>query len=286
MLSWGFPIKLEPHEERVNVALPPDSWSLSLFDADTASRLAGAIAAAFAETLEVVQTVHVEGLSEYEYAASGARRTNQYKRLESHILRLELPDTFVVQPRGEPYALVVVGGAILYPYCVGKKRLDRPLDKWPRKLSGVVRELFTLSRGTGWSQPTLDGIGLDDGAEVSLRPGLANLPEGTRLVLIPYTMSPTSGLLQVWWGEASLADDRGALAWSRGPEELQVTKTEGRFAARPELIADTQAATAFDSGDLPEVPLSTRPIADRNLDVPPTTEPQPTEPKSKENDED
>jgi hypothetical protein len=247
--------------------------------------LAGAIVKSFAEAHEVVQTVHAEGRSGHEYAASGARRTNQFSCLQRHVLDLDIPGTFVVQPHGEPYSLVVVAGAILYPYCVGKKRLDKPMDRWPRKLSGVVRELFTLAGDTAWTQPALEGMGLDGGTEVKLRPGLASLPEGTRLILIPYTMSP-SGLLQVWWGEANLADDCGTLAWAHGPEELKVTETNVRNTARPGLVTDTQAATAFDSGDLPEVPLSARPVADRNLDVPPTTEPQPTEPKSQENDED
>ncbi|MFV2196825.1 hypothetical protein [Nocardiopsis sp. LOL_012] len=213
--------------------------------------------------------------------------TNQFDRLLDHVMELGIPDTFTVQPKGAFYRLVVVQGALLFPYHDGSTHRAEPSSTWPKPtVSQVVKELFSFAGASSWIQESLEGLDVRTEDEVTLRPGLADLPDDTRLVLIPYTMN-LSGLLQAWWGEAVLVDDQGSLEWKSGPEELPLLTADERTGTRPfESVDQPRAQERFDSGDLPEVLLSARSVSDRQLGIAPMTERQTNEPKSQDNDED
>ncbi|WP_327418389.1 hypothetical protein [Streptomyces sp. NBC_01233] len=120
---------------------------------------------------------------------------------------------------------------------------------------------------------------------IEVRPKLAALPEGTRLVLVPYACNP-HGLLKPYWGVASLIDDQGSLEWVTTPEPLPLSATP----SRRRLSAVPQRATApehvsFDAGEQP-VPCCSRGRTWRRSETSPMTEQDPIEPLANEDDED
>lgn len=268
------------------MVLPSEPWSDASLGKEDAAKLRRAIVEALLETRAAVANTQQACGSKQKQPAGQARWLNHFERLVEHVVALGLPDTQVFRPPRAPYQLVVVSGMILFPYHVGSVRIARPDNKWPKKMSQLVKELFTFARSTSWSQPALQLW--DSEVEENLPSVLSALPEGTRLTLVPYTLNQ-AGLLQIWWGEARLLDDQGNLEWTNGPEELVITVIDDHQTGSPFLTAVTEITEdpiTFDSGDLPEMPLSTRPDSARLSDDTPPSEPQPTEPKSQDDDQD
>jgi hypothetical protein len=239
------------------------AWAVTLFGEDV-EKTSSAVYTAMVETQDAMLNSHSAGLSKKKFTAGSARMTNQYERLVEHIRNLGIEGTEVVSP-GTWYELVLVHNALLYPIRVD----DLPGDKWPRKLSAVVQELFTFVplEGERWVADTFQGM---EASELDLRRSLAELAQRDprpSLVLIPYKMN-LSGLQQVWWGQAVLLDKTGHLDWITEPSLLAAAPT-----VRPGLAAQQWLGEGgFASGEPPTPSLSTRTDAERLGEVPPKTE--------------
>ncbi|WP_406112867.1 hypothetical protein [Kitasatospora purpeofusca] len=208
--------------------------------------------------------------------------TNQYERLVDCIVDLGIEGTERVKP-GTFYELVLVRNTLLYPYQVDGEQAE-PGSKWPKKLSAVVRELFDIADAPDhprWIADTL--VELQPG-QLVVRRSLADLAERDPkpgLVLIPYQMT-LSGLHRAWWGQARLVDGAGSLQWVTEASLL----TTGPIRRLTSVPKQPDAVAGFDSGTMPEVPLSSRSDAVRQRGDEPLTEPTKIEPKTAESDED
>ncbi|WP_053800222.1 hypothetical protein [Streptomyces rimosus] len=256
-----------------NVDGPIPAWATARFGAD-APELRLAIQMALLDTEAAMLESHVAGRSRKKFTAGAARMTNQYERLAEHVTALGIEGTELIKPGGTFYELVLVHNTLLYPYQVESADGFEPGDKWPKKLSAVVRELFALGQTPGprWVEEPF--AGLEGPEELVLRRPLAQLAERDPrpgLVLVPYEMN-LSGLQRAWWGQANLLDEAGNLHWVTETSML----TNGAGAALVS-VPDQRAGNDFASGDLPEIPVSSRSVADRALDVQPQVENDATE---------
>ncbi|TXS37123.1 hypothetical protein [Streptomyces sp. OR43] len=249
-----------------NVDGPMPSWASGRFGEDVAG-LRLAIQMGLLDTESAMLESHLAGRSKHKFAAGAARMTNQYDRIAEHVLDLGIPGTELIKP-GTFYELVLVHNTILCPYRVDSVDGFEPGDKWPKKLSLVMRELFALTDAPAprWIADPLVEV---EGLELLLRRSLADLAQRDPrpgLVLIPYEMN-MSGLQRAWWGQANLLDDAGNLQWVT-EKSLLTTGAESRIYAVP----NQRAGDNFASGDLPEVALSTRSEAARATGTPPQSE--------------
>lgn len=249
-----------------NVDGPMPAWATARFGED-ASGLRLAIQMGLLDTETAMLESHVAGRSEHRFVAGAARMTNQYDRIAEHVLDLGIPGTELIKP-GTFYRLVLVHNTLLYPYRVDDVDGFEPGDKWPKKLSGVMRELFALAEvpAPRWVADPLVEV---EEPELVFRKSLAELAERDPrpgLVLIPYEMN-LSGLQRAWWGQANLLDEAGNLHWVT-EKSLLTTGAGARLVAVP----DQRAGDGFASGDLPEVAVSTRSAAARATGVPPQSE--------------
>ncbi|MBV9022517.1 MAG: hypothetical protein JO362_01635 [Streptomycetaceae bacterium] len=260
-------------------------WSAALFGQD-ALRIQGAVEAGLLDTRDAMLDVHAVARSGKQYAAAGARMTNQFDRVAEHVLGLEIDGTRMV-PVGTFYELVLVRNILLYPFRIDTQKRSDPGEKWPRKITKIVAELFSaFGPQARWAEEALPGIGVEP-PEPDLRRSLAELAELSprpALVLIPYVMN-LSGLHGAWWGQANLLDGAGHLDWASRFTALSVEQ-HGRPASVPQPRA---AQPVFDSGELPHVMLATRSDAERNmirkLDLPVKTEHEASESDTAKSDE-
>jgi hypothetical protein len=226
-------------------------WSAALFGQDTL-RIQGSVEAGLLDTRDAMLDVHAVARSGKQYAAAGARMTNQFDRVAEHVLDLGIEGTRLV-PVGTFYELILVRGALLYPFRIDTQKRSDPGERWPRKITKVVAEL----------------------AEMDPRPAL---------VLIPYVMN-LSGLHGAWWGQASLLDSEGHLDWASRFTALSVEQP-GRPVSLPQ---PRTSPSVFDSGEMPQVPLVTRSDAERHmirkLDQPVKTEHDASESDAAKSDE-
>lgn len=249
-----------------NVDGPMQAWASARFGED-APGLRLAIQMALLDTETAMLETHAAGRSKHKFAAGAARMTNQYDRIAEHVLDLGIPGAELIKP-GTFYKLVLVHNTLLYPYRVDDVDGFEPGDKWPKKLSVVMRELFALAEAPAprWVADTLVDV---EEPELVFRKSLAELAERVPrpgLVLIPYEMN-LSGLQRAWWGQANLLDEAGNLHWVTEKSLL----TNGA-ASRLVSVPEQRAGEHFASGDLPEVALSPRSAAARATGVPPQSE--------------
>ncbi|MFE7932958.1 hypothetical protein ACFU6S_30420 [Streptomyces sp. NPDC057456] len=264
--------------ERVGcMDIPVSPWASELFtDEETARTVRDGIGQALvnmqanarASQLEAdVTSTQVHGITRYRGA---------FERVSEELA--DLPGAQLVKPNGFQFELVRIGNGLLYPFCFSKKdsnvRAARIQNVW-----SVIRELFAFAPPP--EQVDLFGEYAFDPTAVELRPRLAALPTGTRLVLVPFACN-AAGLLKPYWGVAALADGSGTLDWVIDPEPLPLPA-----AATPKLTIPQQLTghPGFDEGAQPIVALAPRPDAERKLDVPPVSEVAPIEPLTNENDE-
>lgn len=252
---------------------PP--WAVSLFGKEDAHRIAEAVVMSLLATENAMLNTHAQAESKLQFAAAGARMTNQFDQLVKHINALDIPNTRIVERLGVWYKLVIVHDVLLFPYRDDTKERAEPGGKWPKKVTKIVRELFTFSPAPSWETPTLDGM--EDDEKIEVRKALASLIPTPQLVLIPYVMN-LSGVRQVWWGQGAMLNSSGELEWVGGPESLL---SVGK--AKPTRVSEQ--AAGFDTGDLPETEITIRPEADRKRNVPPSTERESADADAAENDE-
>ncbi|MEU4230031.1 hypothetical protein AB0F17_37550 [Nonomuraea sp. NPDC026600] len=254
--------------------VPP--WAAALFGEEDANRILEAIVLSLLATENAMLNTHAQAESKHQFAASGARMTNQFDQLEKYIAALEIPSAQIIDGLGVWYKLVIVHNVVLYPYRADKKERVKPGGKWPKKPTQIVKELFAFSPAPSWEALNLDGMESDE--KVNLRAALAKLKPAPQLVLIPYVMN-LSGLRQAWWGQAALLTESGELDWVGEPASLLLPVRK----AKPSQGAEQ--AAGFDTGDMPEADMTIRPEADRKRDVPPSAERESPDADTVENDE-
>ncbi|MEU3881777.1 hypothetical protein [Streptomyces californicus] len=257
------------------------SWARKQYG-DDADAIGGAVWDALKDTEEAALDVRSVARSRHGFASGGARMTNQYERLIDHVLALGIDGTEIVKT-GTWYRLALVHNTVLFPVCADVDGTEPP-SRWPqsRGLSKLVTEIFaaTSPEAKFWISDTIPGL---DVPELVLRPSLAELASRDprpELVLVWYEMDRSS-LQRAWWGKAELLDDSGNLRWITERSLLTAPERTHMFAVR-----DEHTDERFDSGDLPEVPMTGRSDEERKLDIPPTTEAaDTTEEDSAESDE-
>ncbi|THA81392.1 hypothetical protein [Streptomyces sp. A0592] len=241
----------------------PD-WARRRFGSD-AEAVQDAVWGALEETAEGMLDVQAVSRNRRGFAPGGERMVDQFDLLVERILDLGLEGTEVVKT-GTWYKLALVGEALFYPVHIDSP--DENIDQWPRKVSNLVKEIFaaTDSASRRWIADPLPG----DEALLPLRPSLEEVASRSprpRLVLVAYEMD-RSGLKRAWWGEVEMSDDSGTLEWLTEQSPLAAPVTPHLMS----LGATSTEDDRFDSGDLPEVPMSGRSPAERNLGVTPLTE--------------
>lgn len=246
----------------MNSSVP--EWARRRFGSD-AEAVQGAVWGSLEDTAEAVLDVQAASRNKRGFAPAGERMVDQFDLLIERIVDLGIEGTEVVRI-GTWYKLVLVGDALFYPVRVDSA--DGRLNHWPRKLSGLVKEIFaaTDSASRHWIADPLPG----DEADLPLRPTLEDIAGRNprpRLVLVPYEMD-RSGLKRASWGEVEMSDDSGALTWLTEQSPLAGVTA-------PQLVSGAHPSAEderFDSGDLPEVPMSGRSPSERLLGLAPVTE--------------
>ncbi|MFI9031105.1 hypothetical protein [Streptomyces sp. NPDC053560] len=210
-----------------------------------------------------------------------ARYRGAFERVSEQLA--DLPGAQLVKPNGFQFELVRIGNGLLYPFCFSKRDTSAHTARIQNVWS-VIRELFAFAPPS--AQADLFGEYRFDPSAVELRPRLATLPEGTRLVLVPFACN-AAGLLKPYWGVAALADETGTLEWIIDPEPLPLPDAPTSKLTIPHQLA---GHSGFDEGEQPIVALAPRPdterkLAERGLGPAPVSEATPIEPLTNESDE-
>ncbi|MET7917579.1 hypothetical protein ABZU45_16865 [Streptomyces avermitilis] len=213
-----------------------------------------------------------------------ARWQNQFERVQDELK--DLPGATPVRPFGFPFELMLVGRGLIYPFLYSKTKADVRTARIPSE-SQLVKELFTFAPEPKHVQDAFD-LGFA-GTVLTAEPrgGLAAIPQGTRLILVPFACN-ASELLEAHWGIAALGENRH-LEWATVPEPLAlpqtVTSHGTRLASVPEQAAtSTRKHTSFAEGSEPTLTLSSRAASERLRHIPPQTEAQPVEDQTSEED--
>lgn len=171
------------------------------------------------------------------------------------VLAEKLADTDgvrVVRLAGSAFSLVIVGRNMLLPFRYAKDA-SVPIHQariTDGQVSGRMRLLFSrFGPHPLYIQESLLPHETPASDEEAV---LADLPDDTRLIVIPFAGNDQAGLINAWWGEAALDGVTGELNWVRPPEQLPLP-TRPLAAFRPE------AAETFDAGELPGLVTSPRP---------------------------
>lgn len=262
----------------VDDSAPP--WARQQFG-DEVELIRAAVRESLLDTQDAMLDSHLAGRSKKRFAAGAARMTNQFERIVEHVGALGIEGTELVR-LGTFYELILVRNTLLYPVHVDSVEGSAPGGRWPKKVSAVVRELFAAAANPSRHWVADPFVGLEVSPPV-LRRSLAELAERSpqpALVLIPYEMN-LAGLHRAWWGKATLLDADGNLEWATECSLLATGEAVGLTA-----IPAPRTDDGFDSGRIPDVPLSARGKADRAMDVPPLTEAEEERTKHAESDED
>ncbi|MFF9101482.1 hypothetical protein ACF1AU_13000 [Streptomyces rubrogriseus] len=239
------------------------AWAQSRFG-EHAAAVQGAIWRALNETAQGVADIRAASRNKKGFAPGGERAVDQFELLVDELTELAIEGTEVVST-GSWYDLPLVLNTLIYP--VHTQDGDEDVDRWPRrKLSKLMKEIFaSTASGRRWVAEPFSGFDV----EGELRASLADLAERDprpRLVLVVYELD-RSGLKRVWWGEAELRDDAGAIRWLTDRSPLVAP-----LPAAVALVADETGDDRFDAGDEPDLPMAGRPEAERDSEQPLTTE--------------
>ncbi|OLR91951.1 hypothetical protein [Actinokineospora bangkokensis] len=244
-------------------------WSLSLFG-ELAESVGRAVPLALREAERRALAGH-EAMGLTSKDVYGHLWQTQHEELVRHIGGLDGVRT--IRPRGARYDLLVVGenNVILYPWRYGDD-LRKSVDQAKMRMSEVRRNLLDLTPTTPDAQLSLEEA---DKSEEQLRTEaeeaeqiVADMATAGRMVLIAYASNPQSGLLRIYWGEATQTDESGLLKWSVR-EQLPITTEEGGFGRgwgpAPSPVRPVPPSTGpgsgprFDDAPLEEPVLGVRP---------------------------
>ena len=200
----------------------------------------------------------------------------QHLELVAHLKGLEGARVF--KPKGARYELVMVGNVVLYPWRYSDGTNVPLRHARFKNLSGVRRSLLALAETAedAPEQMTLETASVpDEQLEAERAQALEDLRELTaqvRVVFVAYASNPYGGILDIKWGDATLADEDGHLDWSydeplplaSGPaagEAPGAAATGPAGPARPSGPAGgaAPAAARFDSAPMDDIDLSLRP---------------------------
>jgi hypothetical protein len=231
------------------------------------------------------QAAQEQTASRTNHTYGSARWQGQFERVWEELK--DLPGATPVKPFGFPFELMVIGHGLLYPFLYSKTTSDVRTAQIPSE-SRLVKELFTFAPEPSHVQGV---FALDDfdesGQTFELRGGLATVPPGTRLVLVPFACN-ASELLEAHWGIAALGAER-RLEWATLPEPLPLPDTvtfRGQHlrSIPKQATSSERELTSFDSGAKPTLTLSSRANVDQQRDVPPLTEAEPADDQTSEDD--
>ncbi|KAB8161815.1 hypothetical protein FH609_020245 [Streptomyces sp. 3MP-14] len=229
------------------------------------------------------QAAHEQSDSQTKHTFGMSRWENQFQRVQDELK--DLPDATAVRPYRFPFDLMLVGRGLIYPYKYAETTVDVRKARGPKE-SELIRELFSFAPPTRHVQDALD-IDWDVSApQPEPRGGLANLPEGTRLILVPFACN-ASELLAAFWGIAALGTERH-LEWVTEPAPLTVPKTVTSHGTRlstiPAQASVESQHTGFAEGSEPTLTLSSRGSSERLRGIPPLTEAEPVQDQTSEDD--
>ncbi|OEV13155.1 hypothetical protein [Streptomyces nanshensis] len=266
------------------MSVPLSPWVAEVF-----GKQALAIRVGLGQALRNMQAnalaAHEQAESRTNHTYGSARWQGQFERLQEELQ--DLPGATPVKPYNFPFELMLIGKGLLYPFQYSKTASDVRTARIPSE-SQLVKELFTFAPAPAHTQGAFD---FDDFIEGTMsaepRGGLANVPSGTHLILVPFACN-VSELLEAHWGIAALGEGR-RLQWTTDPELIPlpatVTSPGQRLASVPSQPASPAAEhSRFDHGTEPALTLSSRADADRERDVTPLTEAEPVEDQAGEDD--
>lgn len=209
-------------------AWSPSPWSLSIFG-DVAGPLGRAIPAALHEAERRALAGHeAMGLSSND--VYGQMWQTQHEEVVRQVRHLD--GVRLIRPKGARYDLAAVGekNVILYPWRYGDD-LRKTVDQAQMRMSDVRRNLLDLNPQAQDRQLSLEEA--DKPEEQLLAEAeeaerlVSEMATAGRMVLIAYASNPKAGLMRIYWGEATQADDTGRLRWLHR-EELPIIG-EGGF---------------------------------------------------------
>ena len=182
-----------------------------------------------------------------------------------------MPDLRRIKPTRARYELNVVGedNVILYPWKFADDA-HTPVANAKMTMSKLRESLLALTPENSDSQLSFEHAALTaeelDAEFEDAETFLDDAIQAGRLVLIAYAANPRAGILRVYWGEASQADDRGRLKWSEIEQIPAPDDTgDGQVPARPSSpapVPDPKIGTGprwDQSAPPPEFDLTPRP---------------------------
>jgi len=249
----------------VNSSPTPSPWATQ--------RCGDAAAALYRAIPKALQLAHERALAGHE--AVGLSSNDIYGHLwqtqhEELIKQVgDIDGVRLIKPKGVRYHLASVGphNTILYPWRYGDS-LHVDVDQAKMRMSEVRRSLLELNPPALDRQGTLDQAAMSEEELRALDEETAKVLEemstGGRMIMIAYASNPYSGILRIYWGEATEADKDGRLNWLHR-EELPVIVPPGEGTlgggkpVRPVPSPDTQTTgQRFDDAPLEEPELGIR----------------------------
>ncbi|MGV9823404.1 hypothetical protein [Nocardia xishanensis] len=197
------------------------------------------------------------------------------------------PDARRIRPQRARYELTVVGdnNIILYPWRFSDDAYS-PLDAAKMTLSKTREHLLSLTPDVS-GQLSFEHAGLSeeelDAEFQDLETFLEDAAEAGRMVVIAYASNPHAGVIRVYWGDASQADDSGRLRWNHVEQIAPPSGTSGEDTGGvvvrptgPRPDPNTETAARFDQhAPLSEFSLAPRtPLTAPDGGHPPTPHPE------------
>lgn len=183
-----------------------------------------------------------------------------------------VPGARRIKPLRARYELIVVGDIILYTWRFSDDAYS-PLESAKMTLSKTREHLLALTPSIP-DQLTFDHADLSeeelDAEFQDLQAFLDDAVEAGRMVVVAYASNPHAGVLRVYWGDASKADDQGRLNWSHfeeipSPVDLGETGDTGfngttlRPAVPSAAGTNDEQTVRFDlRAEIDEIPLTPR----------------------------
>ncbi|WUH98733.1 hypothetical protein OHR68_35315 [Spirillospora sp. NBC_00431] len=240
---------------------PLSSWATNRFG-ERAGLVRRTVAESVLRAIRNAQDAQEDSQTDRAYPFGWALHPRKFEALHEGFK--DQPGFNSVRPHGSIHQMTVVSGNLLFPFCFAK---DRSINVMKAKItedkvSGLLKVLFALFG----PERTIEQLTLDSEDEeeskrlIAVADSLSRLPEDTELVLVPYACNFKAGLLELWWGDAELLDDRGHLEWHHC-EEIPVPDTPPPGRRRLQSVGEPPSPNAgprFDQGPVPLPPLTPR----------------------------
>jgi hypothetical protein len=257
-------------EDCVSDSATPSSWAYQRFG-DLGATLQQVIPAALHAAHQRALAAH-QGLGLETKEAYGLIWRAQHEELIKKITTVA--EVRILKPKGARYQLPMIGehNVILYPWRFADDAYTL-VNGAKMKLSEVRKNLLALTSDTpDDGQMTIDQAGMTDkelaAQDEEIQQVLQEMISAGRMVLVAYASNPHSGVLRVYWGDASQADEDGHLRWSHLEEIPLPTSSQGdeetsgspvRPVGPPLTQTPASSGTRFDQAPLEEPILSPRP---------------------------